>query len=246
MSAAGSARPRVLCVPSMCALEWQIKPQLEQWAEVATFEPTEPGVPVPTDLGEQMDAVAERGLATLERLGWERCVVVSDEWGTPVAVQLARRASGTVEGMALGHACLSFDTQGERAAVNREVLLAMRHLAETDFHTFCRHLTQLTQGAYNDELAEQIMERVSVEDVLRRWRAHDGEAASFAGALRDLDLPLLLGEHTGCLLFTAAGYQDAAAAFPAARTVVTEQKPSVSPEFAEALRDFCAELPAGP
>jgi hypothetical protein len=43
-------------------------------------------------------------------------------------------------------------------------------------------------------------------------------------------------------LFTAEGYADAVAAFPAAITVSTSEKPSASPAFAEALHSFCLAL----
>jgi hypothetical protein len=35
------------------------------------------------------------------------------------------------------------------------------------------------------------------------------------------------------------GFEDAAAALPRAQTAATPVKPSVSPEFAEILREFC-------
>ena len=50
------ARPRLLLVAEFTELEWAIKPELEEWAEVLSFDP--PGVgtePVPAgmaDLGE--------------------------------------------------------------------------------------------------------------------------------------------------------------------------------------------------
>ena len=64
-------------------------------------------------------------------------------------------------------------------------------------------------------------------------------------ALRDLGKPLLLAEHDPCLLFTKAGYEAAASAFPDSMQVTCEEKPTVSPTFAEALREFCSELRPG-
>lgn len=50
---------------------------------------------------------------------------------------------------------------------------------------------------------------------------------------------MLLVEHEGRLMWTRDGYEDVAAAFPEARAASMQLKPSVNPEFAELLRDFC-------
>ena len=41
-------------------------------------------------------------------------------------------------------------------------------------------------------------------------------------------------------MWTHEGYEAAVAAFPDAATASLDVKPSVNPEFAELLRDFCA------
>jgi hypothetical protein len=61
-------------------------------------------------------------------------------------------------------------------------------------------------------------------------------------ALRNLEMPLLLAEHDPCLLFTKQGYEAAASAFPDSMRVSCREKPSVSPAFAEALREFCRQV----
>src|SRR5437899_4376557 len=56
------ARPRILLVPNLTELEWLIKPQLEEWAEVASFDA--PGVgaePRPDTLNRE--AIIRRALA---------------------------------------------------------------------------------------------------------------------------------------------------------------------------------------
>jgi hypothetical protein len=60
--------------------------------------------------------------------------------------------------------------------------------------------------------------------------------------IRSLDAPLLFAKHEGCLAWTDEGWEDMVAAFPEARTMETDLKPSCSPEFAEALRSFCSSL----
>jgi hypothetical protein len=43
---------------------------------------------------------------------------------------------------------------------------------------------------------------------------------------------------------TEEGFEDAVAAFPRARVVSAPDAPSVSTEYADALREFCADLPS--
>jgi hypothetical protein len=107
-------RPHILLIPEFTELQWTIKPVLERWAEVRSFDP--PGIgdePWPRELTRQ--AVADRGLEELERSGWARYVIGADGWALPVAVRLAEQRAGEVEGLALGHASLSHRRQGERA-----------------------------------------------------------------------------------------------------------------------------------
>jgi hypothetical protein len=84
-------RPRLLLVPQLTELEWLNKPLLEEWADVASYDA--PGVGAGSDDAPSgSDAVAQRGLEELERRGWDRCVVVSDEFG--VASRTSWRESG--------------------------------------------------------------------------------------------------------------------------------------------------------
>lgn len=52
------------------------------------------------------------------------------------------------------------------------------------------------------------------------------------------------GGRRGCLGSTDEGYEDIVAAFPDARTVSCPEACEVSPAFAQALREFCAEIGA--
>jgi hypothetical protein len=60
--------------------------------------------------------------------------------------------------------------------------------------------------------------------------------------LRKLGVPLLLAEHKECGLWMHEGFEDAVAAFPDARTLVVDENPGSSPEFAAALREFAAAV----
>src|SRR6266511_5871205 len=96
----GMPRPRILLVPSLTELEWLIKPQLEQWAEVASFDA--PGVgdePRPERF--EREGVIQRALAELERTGWDSCFMACDSHGIPTGVGAAAAWSGQVLGMAL-------------------------------------------------------------------------------------------------------------------------------------------------
>lgn len=239
-------RPRVLLVPQLTQLEWLIRPQLEEWAEVGCYDA--PGVgdePPVEDFGS--DAVARRGLEEVERRGWDRFFVAADEFGVAAATTLAVRAMDRVEGIALGHARLSNSLEGERPAVNRQVHEACVSMMQTDYRTFVRQLFKMTggedsAGGFGENLVEEYMARVPLELDLPFWERRSFEGERIAERMERLrGLPVLLASHRGCLLFTAEGFQDAVAAFPDATAVMCAEKPGTSPEFAEALRVFCAQ-----
>jgi hypothetical protein len=241
-----AGRPRLLLVPGFSELEWVIRPQLEEWAEVASFDA--PGVgEEPRTASLDMQSIADRIAAEVDRRGWGSCVVAADEYALIPAVKFAAARPDAIDGLALGHACISFEASGEAPSVNAEVKAAFAAVAEADNRTFMRHLTQITQGFYGEELADRMIERVPAEVV----QAYTRDSLSDSGewiqdALREIGAPLLLAEHDPCLLFTKEGFRAATEAFPEAMTVTCREKPTVSPDFAEALRAFCLEaVPSG-
>jgi len=191
-----------------------------------------------------MNALRARGLEEIERRGWERCLVVGDEHGAFPAIEIAAGRPQALAGLAIGHACLAYRRHGERAPIRLEVMSAVERLAEVDYRTYARALTQITQDAYDDETADEYIRRVPQEVALAYASAgFEGMTETEVEAkLRGLDRPLLFAKHEGCLAWTDEGFEDAVAAFPEARAVTIPQKPSVSPAFAEALREFCAGL----
>jgi hypothetical protein len=94
-------RPRLLLVPEFTELEWDaIRPRLEQWAEVASYDP--PGVgeePRASRLDRR--AIVERGLVELDRLGWEHYFLATDSWGIRSMLELALERPGRVLGVEL-------------------------------------------------------------------------------------------------------------------------------------------------
>ena len=242
-------RPRLLLVPTVTEVEWKIRPLLEEWAEVASFDA--PGVglePARGALGPR--AIVTRGVEEIDRKGWDSCVIVGDEAGAAQAVEIAASKPAATRGLVLGHATLTFHRQGSRRALNGDLFDALIRLAQTDYRSFARALSQITQQAYDDELADRYMERVPqevglayLERLLQR-----AESESLEPALRSLGVPMLLVEHRGCLGWTAEGFEDAVAAFPEAMTGSVDNKASCDPRFAELIREFCEGLaePTGP
>lgn len=236
-------------MPTLCEVEWTIRPLIEEWAEVASFDA--PGIGDEPARDFSADDVVDRGIAELDRLGWERYVLVGDEFGSAQAVRLARRRPRGITGLALGHAALSLASDGPAAPINGDVTEGLVQIARTDYRSFVRALTQVTQRGYDDELAERYMERVPsqavasyIPEMLRAAAAGGGE--DLGPTLRELGVPMLFVEHRGCLMWTRDGFEAITAAFPEATTASMEVKPSVNPEFAELLREFCSTLAERP
>jgi pimeloyl-ACP methyl ester carboxylesterase len=239
--------PRLLLCPQFTEVEWAIAPKLAEWAEVATFDA--PGVgeePVP-DGGPDLidrDAVVRRALAEVESRRWDSYFVVGDAWGSATAAHVAAQRPQPVRGVALGHATIHFETEGERPAVNGEVVAAMTQLLRTDYDSFVSYgITQFTQGGFDEDLAGRMVERFPPNDIAAKvWEMHVMRAEPIGDLLRRLDKPLLFSKHDGCLVFTAEGYEDAVAAFPDAQQATLHKPSAASEEFAEALRDFCERV----
>ena len=235
-------KPRLLLIPGYSQLEWVIRPQLDEWAEVAAFDAPGVGDEAPPDTHDT-SAVAERAAQEVDRLGWGSCVVAADEYAIAAAVKFTSRHRDVVQGLALGHACLSFSPDADPPPVNAEVRSAFSQVAELDDRTFMRHLTQITQGFYGEQLADRMLERIPTGVAQAYVRDNMVDSGDWLeGSLRDLEKPLLLAEHDPCLLFTKEGYEAAVSAFPDSMRVSCREKPSVSPAFADALREFCREV----
>ena len=240
------ARARLLLVPTLTDMEWVIKPLLEEWAEVASYDA--PGVgaepPVP-DFG--AEAVARRGLAELDRLGWDGFVLVADEFALPAASRIAVAAQARLQGLAIGHARLSNSTDGPRPAINAEVLDAIRTVMRNDPRSFVRQMFRMTGGeelarGYGEDMIDEYMRRVPLELGIPFYDTVAADGVGMAERLTSVQVPRLLAQHKGCLMFTDESFQDAIAALPDARTAAFTDKPSASPEFATLLREFCEGL----
>lgn len=247
---------RLLLVPSFTELEWGIRPQLEEWAEVATFDMPGTGEePLPDGLRRDdftrgidhdalmawRDAGAVRALAEVERRDWKSFVVVTDSHGAPTAVRVAERSADGVLGLALGHASLSSDTEGDRAPMRGEIWAAFGQLASQGKEEFVRYgLAQMTRGGIAEDLADEMIERFHDMDLVAAMvDALGRESEPIGDHLAALDIPLLLAKHEDCLGRTDEGWEDIVAAFPDAQKVVCPETCSSSPSFAAALERFC-------
>ena len=254
----GVSIPQLLLVPSFTELEWGIRPALENWAEVALFDV--PGVgdePLPADLEldhpppprelllRWREATAERGLAEVDRRAWDRFVLVTDSHGTPAAIRLAEKRRDSVMGLAIGHASLSHGSEGDRAPMRGGIWDAMVQLLSQGSEPFVRYgIAQMTRGGVSEEVAQEMIRRFpDVELVTPLVEALGQEPEPIGDELEALHLPLLLAKHEGCLGRTDEGFEDIAAAFPDARTVICPETCSSSPAFADGLRQFCQSLP---
>jgi pimeloyl-ACP methyl ester carboxylesterase len=238
------SRPRLLLCPQFTEVEWAIAPQLSEWADVATFDA--PGVgdePIPAEAERGIDRAlaVERGLQEVERLGWDSYFVVGDAWGTATAARVAVARPDSVLGIALGHASADYGSEGDRPAVNGELVAAMTQLMRSDYDSFVRYgLTQFTQGGFDENTAGRMVERFpSMKITSRVWEMHVARPEPVGELLDQLDKPMLLAMHEGCLVFTPEGYADLVSSFPDAERVTVEKAISASDEFAVALRDFC-------
>ena len=230
------ARPRLFLVPQWTDVEWTIRPLLEEWAEVASYDPAEAA-----DRGPAIrEALVEAGLEKLDALGWDSYFIAGDTFGTASAARIAVERRDRVRGIALGHACASWDMDGDRAPLKKELWEAMAQLMHQDLDSFIRYgITQLTQGSFDEDVSQQMVERVPADQLESVWTLIRDEPAPIGELLAEADRPLLLAKHEGCLMFTDEGFEDIRGAFPDARTVAVPKAPCADEGFARALREFC-------
>src|SRR5215207_387419 len=240
------ARPRLFLIPEFTELTWTIKPLLSEWADVVSYDP--PGVgtePLPAGDPASMtrDVVVDRGLEKLDAVGWDRFFILADGWGGAAAARIAAARRPSVLGLVLGHAAVSSSREGDRPAINPAVYDAMTQLLRQDHAAFIRYgIAQSTAGSVTEELAQQMIDRFPKELILVGWERWTAEDDEFGAILEELDVPLLLAKHEGCLMSTEDGFEDAVATLRPSRAISVPVAPSTSEEFAAAVREFCEEV----
>jgi hypothetical protein len=165
--------------------------------------------------------------------------VVADSWAIPTGVAIAGERADSVAGLVLTHASLTHATEGERPSVSPEVYAAMTELIRQDAPAFVRYaIAQVTGGSIDEDLAQKMIERLPADNMIEGWELLTAPV-DYADQLLNLDCPLLLVKHEGCLMSTDEGFEDAVAALPEAESAAVPDAPPTSDEFAELLRRFC-------
>ncbi len=172
---------------------------------------------------------------------WERFFVVTDSYGSPTAVSIAKKCRDAVLGLVIGHASLSHSTEGERAPERAGVFAALVQLARQGSDAFVRYgIAQMTRGGIDEDTAQKMVERFpDMELVAATLEALGQEPEPIGDDLRAIKAPLLLAKHEGCLSSTDEGFEDIVSAFPDAEAVICPEMCASSPVFAEALWGFC-------
>ena len=210
-------RPRLLLVPMLTEIEWVIRPLLEEWAEVASYDA--PGVgdePPVEDFGSE--ATARRGLEEVDRRGWDRFVIVADEFGVVGGVSPRGRSGARLQGVALGHARVSNSVDGPRPALNREVLHGLQSL-------LAHGPADLRAADVQDDRRRRTRAATARRSptsgcAASRWSSRRPSTRLGRGGRRmgerlaTLDVADAARPAQGCLLFTDEGFEDAVAAFP--------------------------------
>ncbi len=202
------ARPRLLLVPSISELEWdRIRQPLEAWADVASYDLPGLGADAPA-ASLNLEATIQRGVLELERRGWNDAIIVGDQFGSGLAVLVARAWRGTVRGLALGHACLTFSRDGPRPAISAAVADFQLQIAQLGVRAAAEQMfVQGLEATYGTEVAAGIRERLSpnfTREFTELLLAH--QDIELEPVLRELSVPLLLAEHRDCPLWTAEGF----------------------------------------
>lgn len=233
-------RGRLLYVPVFAAFEaGALRTVAADWADVESFDGPGAGTRRGEDPG-GVPGMAAAGAARLDELGWDRCVLVCDSHAQAAGVELALR-DPRIAGIAISHAATHYTAGGERPSLNAAIFDTAAQLLTTDYRSFGRALTQLTQGALDDAWIDRFIEEVP-EPTARARLASLTEGLELAVRLRDEDLEVLLAGHRGCLMWTPEGIEDAAAVLPHARVVEFDDVPLSDPGYHEALRELCARV----
>jgi pimeloyl-ACP methyl ester carboxylesterase len=219
-------KARVLYVPIFLAAEAErFASTVEEWAQVESFDVPE---------GRAVEGAVER----LDALGWSDCLVVADSQAQWLAVELAVRHPERVRGIGLSHAVARYSVDGPRPGLHSEVIAAVGRLLDTDYMAFWRAVTQLTQGGMPDAWVERWAAAIPHERTKAFFQTLVDSKPQLAERLRDFPGPVLLGQHTNCVLWTPEGFEDAAAALPGATVVACADIPVFDPAFGAALREL--------
>lgn len=221
-------KARVLYVPLFIEAESdRFAALVADWADVASFD-----VPV--------EAPVVAAHARLDELGWDQCVLVADGYSQRLGVAIALSRPDRFSAVAVGHAAKRFTTDPPRPALHPEVIAAARQLLETDYMAFWRAVTQITQGGMPDAWVERWAAGVPQERAKAVLLDVTGAQPPASERLVEFTGPVLLAQHTDCVLWTPEGFEDIVSALPHARVVRCAEIPVFDPAFGDALRELAA------
>jgi hypothetical protein len=212
-----------------------------EWADVESFDT--PGVGSRRE--EQPGGVPGAAAAAAERLdelGWDRCAVVCDSHAQAAGIELTLSEPGRVGAIFVSHAAARYSATGPRPALNPSVHEAAGRLLETDYRSFARAITQMSQGEMGDDFVERWYELVPRQAAARMLLGMAETEPELVRRLAGTQIPVVLGRHKGCVVWTEEGFQDAVEAVPAARTVVCDGIPARDPRFLAEVREISAGL----
>lgn len=226
-------------MPIAAAFEAERMAERADWAEIESFDP--PGTGAARDQAPNgVQGVVDAALTRLDELGWDRCCLVSDSHGQAAAIEVALTQPERFAGVCISHAAARYDVGGDRPAVTPAVHDAALQLLETDYRSFARAVTQLTLGQAGDEWVE----RWIVEVPQRAAQSILGDLTErqpdLVARLSGTELPVVLGQHKGCVMWTPESFEDACAAVPGARVARCDGIPVLEAPFLEAVREIAS------
>lgn len=238
------SRQRLLYVPIAAGRESEAFAAQVEWAETATFDAPGAGANRAAE-PRGVEGVVAAALARLDQLGWERYAIVCDSHGQAAGIELALRDTDRVQGICVGHAAARYGIEGNRPAMVPAMHQAAQQLLETDYRTFARAVTQMTQGLWSDAQADEWIADVPqpvAYDILNDMAERQPELVVRLG---DAAFPVVLGKHVGCVMWTSESFDDARAAVPHAIAVECEGIPTQHPAFLDAAREMLSGPSAG-
>jgi hypothetical protein len=132
---------------------------------------------------------------------------------------------------------------GERAPLRGEVWDVLRQLVAQGREKLSGFaIAQFTRDGYDEDLAAKMVDRIPTPVLTKMLDEGPKVSYDLEALLRPLKRPVLFGKHEDCLLFTDEGFEDAAEAFPKARTCSMPKVCAASPVFAMELQSYCEEV----
>ncbi|MGH2837917.1 MAG: alpha/beta fold hydrolase [Thermoleophilaceae bacterium] len=229
------AHAQLFYVPIAAAFEAERVADRVDWAVVESCD--SPGAGSARGASPRgVQGVVAAALARLDELGWERYLLIGDSHGQAATIEVALARPDRVTGVFISHAAARYKLSGDRPAMTPAVRDAAQQLLDTDYRSFARAVTQLTLGLADDEWVERWLAEVPhpvAKSILGDLSDREPELVT---RLAEIDVPVLLGQHKGCVMWTPESFADACAAVPGAGVIRCEGIPVQDLGFIDAVR----------